>query len=409
MWVRRPNNKNLFIAAFLFGLGLTNYQVILLAGIALAICIMMRDFKLLQNFVIAGIPYAVVIALIMHLDKSKVFADYAQHTHIQPKSLEDVVKNIGDMSAIFFKFGALPPVIHPTNITMYVYMFLNFAWLSIIYFVFPRGKTVAPTILFALLGLAFYLYMPIVSDLRNPPMNWGYPRTWEGFMHAITRGQYEKIVPAHIFSIRFVKQIGVYLADLRLNYRLPIALIGFLPFAAWRIHIKDRDYPVMTIAIVLAAITAVLDLVAWELPGHISLYKVSAAGVILIAAIGALAIIVARITHIIKTHLLSSTSAIMEKITAAGVLAGIVMAVAGLVTRDVLNVTAPMRHAEVPLTPEQIKTIIADCGVIGAMVAAILLAIAVVFFLLHTKINIISVHEESQNWMMSTTVTFIIL
>ena len=42
------------------------------------------------------------------------------------------------------------------------------------------------------LGLSFYLYLPIASD-QNPPMNWGYPRTEEGFWHALSRGQYEKI------------------------------------------------------------------------------------------------------------------------------------------------------------------------------------------------------------------------
>ena len=44
------------------------------------------------------------------------------------------------------------------------------------------------------LGAAFYLYMPLAS-MSNPPLNWGYPRTVGGFIHAFTRGQYEKIRP----------------------------------------------------------------------------------------------------------------------------------------------------------------------------------------------------------------------
>ncbi len=43
-------------------------------------------------------------------------------------------------------------------------------------------------------GLAFYVYMPLAS-MTNPPLNWGYPRTVGGFIHAFTRGQYEKIHP----------------------------------------------------------------------------------------------------------------------------------------------------------------------------------------------------------------------
>jgi hypothetical protein len=77
---------------------------------------------------------------------------------------------------------------------------LNFIFLALAWIALPHGRTVIMTVLAAEIGVSFYVYMPIVSDLRNPPMNWGYPRTWEGFKHAITRGQYEKIVPTDIFS-----------------------------------------------------------------------------------------------------------------------------------------------------------------------------------------------------------------
>jgi len=393
MWVRRPQNKTLFMAAFLFGLGLTNYQVILLAGVALAICIMFRDFKLLRDFILAAIPFVLIFGLIYHFGS------------VKPKPQ---IKDIGDMLGVLFAHGALPPIIHPTNITMYAYLFLNCAWISVVYFIFPRGRTVAPTILFAQLGLAFYIYMPIVSDMRNPPMNWGYPRTWEGFLHAITRGQYEAIVPAHIFSLRFIHQIGVYLADLRLNYRLSIALIGFLPFAAWHVHARNRDYPVMSIAVILAASSAGLSLLTMIIPG-LPIYKIPALGVILIAAVGALGIIVSRTDHVIQQHLLNPQAKFMERATAAVVLAGTALAGIALVMRDVLSVTEPIRKSKTPLPQEQISFIIKECSGIGMIVIAILLATAVVYWLLRTKQIKLSVHEESQQWLMSTTVTFVIL
>src|SRR6202044_3261381 len=37
-------------------------------------------------------------------------------------------------------------------------------------------------------GSCFYLY-EAVSGMTNPPMEWGYPRTVEGFWHALSRGQ----------------------------------------------------------------------------------------------------------------------------------------------------------------------------------------------------------------------------
>ena len=80
-------------------------------------------------------------------------------------------------------------------------------------FLLPNGKVVGISYLLVLLGLSFYMYMPIASE-QNPPINWGYPRTWEGFMHAVTRGQYEKISPAANFQkilhdpFRFLRQMN---------------------------------------------------------------------------------------------------------------------------------------------------------------------------------------------------------
>jgi hypothetical protein len=59
-----------------------------------------------------------------------------------------------------------------------------------------------------LLGLALYFYLPIAS-MTNPPMNWAYPRTVEGFSHLITRGQYERMNPTADIG-RFLEQIRLY-------------------------------------------------------------------------------------------------------------------------------------------------------------------------------------------------------
>jgi hypothetical protein len=45
-----------------------------------------------------------------------------------------------------------------------------------------------------LLGLAFYFYLPLAS-MTNPPVNWGHPRTVEGFVHLVTRGQWSRVQP----------------------------------------------------------------------------------------------------------------------------------------------------------------------------------------------------------------------
>ncbi len=49
-----------------------------------------------------------------------------------------------------------------------------------------------------LAGASFYFYEPL-AGMTNPPMEWGYPRTVAGFFEALSRGQYNKVVPTDIF------------------------------------------------------------------------------------------------------------------------------------------------------------------------------------------------------------------
>jgi hypothetical protein len=70
-------------------------------------------------------------------------------------------------------------------------------------------RAIATGVMF-MLGVAFYLYMPLAS-MTNPPMNWGYPRTVGGFVHAFTRGQYEKIHPTSGTGNNVVEQTISYI------------------------------------------------------------------------------------------------------------------------------------------------------------------------------------------------------
>jgi predicted membrane channel-forming protein YqfA (hemolysin III family) len=56
---------------------------------------------------------------------------------------------------------------------------------------FSEWKPILIGIILYCVGAGFYFYMPIAS-MTNPPMNWGYPRTVEGFKHALTRGNMKK-------------------------------------------------------------------------------------------------------------------------------------------------------------------------------------------------------------------------
>ena len=134
--------------------------------------------------------------------------------------------------------GAMNGLTHPCSWWFGWPIAWNFVLLSLVALTLPNGRSVAGAAFFAQLGVSFYVYMPIVSDLRNPPMNWGYPRTWEGFKHAIMRGQYEAIgfqMPKAEVIINYFEDVRVQFTDLL----IPFALVPFA-FGHWIVRKENR-------------------------------------------------------------------------------------------------------------------------------------------------------------------------
>ncbi|MBN2703196.1 MAG: DUF2723 domain-containing protein [Pontiellaceae bacterium] len=107
----------------------------------------------------------------------------------------------------------------------------------------PNGRIVCLACLAMMAGLAFYLYMPLSSD-QNPPINWGYPRTWKGLVHAFSRGQYDHTHPKLrplTETAYFIEVLKYFFANLKTQYAALI-LAGFLPFTAWRIKRFNAAY-----------------------------------------------------------------------------------------------------------------------------------------------------------------------
>ncbi len=99
-------------------------------------------------------------------------------------------------------------------------------------------------------GSSFYLYMPLAS-MSNPPLNWGYPRTVEGFIHAFTRGQYEKTNPTNDFGVLF-NQVRMYIEGAIEEFNIGNLLIGLVPFAFWnRMQKRERFWLIGLSAIYL--------------------------------------------------------------------------------------------------------------------------------------------------------------
>jgi thioredoxin-like negative regulator of GroEL len=211
-WMAEPENpKPLFLMAFTFGLGLTNHQTLLFMGVGVVLAVFLRHIKLARDFAVVGAFYLIMVAV----------------NKFGPETWGWVQ---GPEKAAFWFWTVYALVIPVLGLFL------------------PNGKTVCATYLLMLLGLSFYLYMPFSSD-QNPPINWGYPRTWEGFMHAITRGQYERVTLASVLSSRFLEQVGAFLRDLRAQFFGPVALLAILPFAfIVRVGRKNRDWLFTTVA-----------------------------------------------------------------------------------------------------------------------------------------------------------------
>lgn len=376
-WLCRPNDKLLCLTAFVFGLGLTNYQVLLLAALPLVFAIFLRDPKLFRDFLITGIPFVLTIALV--------------------------------------KRGILPDIRHPLDITCYVYIGLNFLALLLAYFLLPRGKTVAIVFLLTELGVAFYGYMPIVSDLRNPPMNWGYPRTWEGFKHAITRGQYERISPTDIFSLRFIHQVGSYLTDLRAQFTLPVALLGFLPFTVWTVNFKGRKIKALNVAIalsVLASVMVVVERIIFRTPGPISFtYKIPSALVIMMLLAGALAILLTPGRELIFRLTGKTRATVSERITVGAVLLGLVglfMFYAVMLVGKIVEINQPLRQAGASPTGEQIRDALLQSGGLVLLIIGPIILVSLFVWIMHSRHKFeVIIDLNSQRWIIATLLGFL--
>ncbi len=208
--------------------------------------------------------------------------------------------------------GAMNGLTHPTTWWFFWPCIWNFVMLGLAVVALPNGRAIGLAMLFAELGVSFYAYMPIVSDLRNPPMNWGYPRTWDGFKHAILRGQYEAIKMPSLGSMEglklFCKQMGFYFQDLRMQFTLVAAALALIPFALWKGFVKTKQklvkVPAAHIAVGLYIATAALVIVfselfeSWtdgEVPGRLDKFLLLAMALLAFVGIGAMFVRQARV------------------------------------------------------------------------------------------------------------------
>jgi len=178
-WMAAPERRRFLLGAvFLFGLLLTSNQELVVAVPSLLLLVMLSDQGLGRDLILATALLAIANRLVSHFDLFPSVSHYADDYTVSNASLL--------LAFAVVTVAAVGAMIRTRRI--------GSEWETVV----RCGFALLP-------GLACYFYLPIAS-MTNPPVNWGYARTVEGFFHVITRGQYERPQATNDL-VRFMEQL----------------------------------------------------------------------------------------------------------------------------------------------------------------------------------------------------------
>ncbi|MDE3066541.1 MAG: DUF2723 domain-containing protein [Verrucomicrobiota bacterium] len=312
-WLYAPHQRRyLYAAFFLFGICLCNHQTLVVAAMGLEVLILAVDNKAGRNLFIGnGLFYLLGLAARLHgvltsFDgNDPLFVVYnligiaslyiALWYSLKGRISTRVYLLLGHFLVNVAVFAVWvhgndkpnPPLsdmdftklmlwINPLGLTA-VYLFclatglaepvVRFNWRDL-------RREWAPAwagLFWWLFGASFYLFMPI-SSMTNPPMNWGYPRTDEGFWHAFTRGQYERTNPTDVLHhpLQFFSQIQVMLENSIDEYNWVYILIALVPFFFFRRMQKRERAWVTGVAAIYLCLSVLLLLLLNPSPDRAS-------------------------------------------------------------------------------------------------------------------------------------------
>jgi tetratricopeptide (TPR) repeat protein/phage shock protein PspC (stress-responsive transcriptional regulator) len=212
-WIYAPDQRRyLYWAWFVFGVCFTNHQTLIVAAMGIEVAIAMARPRLGRDLFLWN-SIVFLLGLVAH------FLGWITTFALNPPLLWIFVF-IGLTSIAAWASLALQTSAIAEN--MWHGVCLGCAWIA---------------------GASFYFYMPLAS-MTNPPMNWGYPRTWEGFIHALTRGQYERANPT-ADPLRFLDQLRMYFDAAVAEFNMVYLLVGLIPLVYLflrQAHDKERRW-----------------------------------------------------------------------------------------------------------------------------------------------------------------------
>jgi thioredoxin-like negative regulator of GroEL len=207
-WFYAPHQyRYLYWALFVFGICFTTHQSLIVAGLGVQVAIAAANPKLGRDVFFFDFLFFIGYYLYGAATGHYIFPNI-----MEKQGLFVLFNLIG--------FGALVACI----------------WLAIV----TKGllSEWLPVLIlggFWVLGVSFYLYMPL-AGMTNPPMEWGYPRTIEGFWHALSRGQYEQPNPTNLGTEfpRFVEQLKMLVSGVANEFTWVYMFLALIPFVFYR-------------------------------------------------------------------------------------------------------------------------------------------------------------------------------
>jgi thioredoxin-like negative regulator of GroEL len=231
-WVYAPHQRRyLYVAMFFFGICATIHQTLLAMAMGVEVAIAMTLPRLGRDLFL-GNSLLYVLGLIGKATHATTVLDTA------PMMLM-IYHVVGILSIA----GCIWLTIQTAEI--------GTEWKSVIFMGFLW-----------LLGASFYFYEPI-AGMTNPPMQWGYPRTVEGFFHALSRGQYEKGNPSDVIHDpgRFMGQLGYLINGVAEEYSWAFMFVALLPFLfLFKMQKRERAW-IIGLAAVYACIGVLLTVI----------------------------------------------------------------------------------------------------------------------------------------------------
>jgi len=263
-WTYAPQQRRyLYLAMFLYGLCATIHQTLLLSAMGVELLVILAQPKLGRSFVLANSILFAVISIaksalhIPALDnmapvESGIFdavgissiAAYIWLAILTKISLQELLRDAAWLGIFLFgvlaaaSWGTFGGLLATASLVAFIKLAwdtrkVDFGWLVIIL----CG-------LAWFLGVSFYIYEAI-SGMTDPPMQWGYPRTVEGFFHALGRGQYGGMSSSGFFESpgRMGFQLWYLVQGLSDSFSWVFMFVGLLPFLfLHKMHRRERGW-----------------------------------------------------------------------------------------------------------------------------------------------------------------------